>query len=96
MHGFLELIKASAGTALPGKLKCYIDEALKSSKHMARVISDILYTSKPEEGQMKLRREACDLNSVLRESISKPKPLHNIEIRFPPLTPPQPSLLNGR
>ncbi|MDO8803942.1 MAG: hybrid sensor histidine kinase/response regulator [Elusimicrobiota bacterium] len=83
IYGFLELIKESAKNTLSTDLLRYISEAMASAKQMARIVSDVLDTSKMEGGQMKLKLEECDLGSAVEESLSGLKSLYeNREIRF--------------
>ncbi|MDO8803944.1 MAG: hybrid sensor histidine kinase/response regulator [Elusimicrobiota bacterium] len=47
-----------------------IAEALKASDRMTGIVSDVLDTSKLEEGQMKLKLTDCDLGRMLEEVVS--------------------------
>ena len=61
IYGFLELIREKATHTLSPDLLHYIGDALGSAKQMARIIDDVLDTSKMEEGKLKLKLTDCDL-----------------------------------
>ncbi len=89
IHGFLELIKESAEKTIPENQARYVDEALKSTKQLMQIISDMLDTSRMEAGQMVLKPVELDLSRILEESIPGLRPLlGGREVRFvPPGTP---------
>jgi len=85
IYGFLELIREKAKDTLSPDLLRYIGDAMGSAKQMARIIGDVLDTSKMEEGKMKLKLTDCDLSGMLEEAVSGLKPLlAGREIRFTP------------
>jgi len=92
IYGYLELIKENAKKDPSSDPSRYIDEALKSAKQMVQIISDVLDTSKMEEGQMKLKFTKCDLSRILEEGISALDPLlEGRKVRFTP--PKKPALV---
>jgi len=85
IYGFLELIREKAAGALSPDLRRYIGDALGSAKQMARIINNVLDTSRLEEGKLKLKLTECDLSGMLKEAVSGLKPLlAGREIRFTP------------
>jgi len=85
IYGFLELIREKAKGSIPAETVLYIDEALKSSRQMIQLISDVLDASKMEAGQMKLKLAGCDLVGAVKESIAGLKSLAGERtVRFSP------------
>jgi len=83
--GYHELIIEDAKNKLSAESVNYIAEAMNSTKRLVRMVSDVLDTSKMEEGQMKLNLAECDLSRILGENISDMKSLfEGREIRFTP------------
>jgi len=75
IYGFLELIREKARNTLSPDLLRFISDALGSAKQMARIIGDVLDTSKLEEGKLKLELTDCDLGGIMKEAISGLTPL---------------------
>ena len=70
VRGFLQLVSEDAESKLSAKSVGYIAEDLKSVNHMIGIISDILDTSRIEEGKMKLKPAEFDLAGAVEEIIS--------------------------
>jgi two-component system sensor histidine kinase/response regulator len=89
IYSYLELIRRTEKNTLSADAVCYIAEAMKAVTQMIQIVSDVLDTSKMEEGQMKLKVAECDLSRMLEEGISGLKSLfEGREIRFaPPKSP---------
>ncbi|MFA6435265.1 MAG: hybrid sensor histidine kinase/response regulator [Elusimicrobiales bacterium] len=85
IYGFLKLIGENTESARSAKSARYLAAAMKATKQMIQMVSDVLDTSKMEGGQMKLKVSQCDLNRLLEEGISGMKSLlEGREIRFTP------------
>jgi len=87
--GYNELIAEDRKNILSGESAGYISENKKAVKQMIQIVSDVLDTSKMEEGQMKLKLGKCDLGGILEEAISGMESLlEGRKIRFtPPVSP---------
>ncbi len=66
----LGLLKDDAANVLTAMSAFYVDAALRSTKKMVVMVSDVLDTSKMEVGQMVLHTALCDLRLVLDEGIA--------------------------
>ena len=90
IYGFLELIREKATHTLSPDLLHYIGDALGSAKQMARIIDDVLDTSKMEEGKLKLKLTDCDLSGMLEKAVAGLRPLlagREIRVTPPETTP---------
>jgi len=87
--GYHELIKEDPKNTLSAESIGYIADAAEATERIIKMVSDVLDTSKLEEGKMKLAVAECDLSSLLEEVISEVKSLlGGREVRFtPPETP---------
>ncbi|HAF94786.1 MAG: hypothetical protein A2021_06665 [Elusimicrobia bacterium GWF2_52_66] len=85
IYGYLELIGENSGETLSADSVRYSAEAMKAAKQIIQMVSDVLDTSKMEEGQMKLKLEECDLSRMLEEGILGLKSLFEGRVvRFKP------------
>ena len=85
IFAYLQLISENAKNVLSPDSVRNINEAMKAAKQMIQMVSDVLDTSKMEEGQMKLQLAECDLGHILIEGISGLKSIFNgREVRFTP------------
>lgn len=87
--GYLELLGEKAEPPLSADSARYLANAVKAAKQTIHLVSDVLDSSKMEEGQMKLNLAECDLSRLLTAGISELKDVsEGREIRFsPPDTP---------
>ncbi|HCC49300.1 MAG TPA: hypothetical protein DEQ38_14485 [Elusimicrobia bacterium] len=87
--GYNTLITEDRKNVLSGESAAYISENMKAVQQMIQIVSDVLDTSKMEEGQMTLKLENCDLGGLLEESASGMESLlEGRKIRFtPPVNP---------
>lgn len=86
---YLEFIKKDKSNILSPDSVNDIEEALKASDMMTEIVSDVLDTSKLEEGKMKLNLTECDLTRMLEEGSSGLKSLfRGREIRLVPVKSP--------
>ncbi|OGV58520.1 MAG: hypothetical protein A2X49_13070 [Lentisphaerae bacterium GWF2_52_8] len=85
IYGYLELLGENAGKTLSADSVRYSAEAMKAAKQIVQMVSDVLDTSKMEEGQMKLKLVECDLSRMLEEGILGLKSLFEGRVvRFKP------------
>jgi len=83
VSGALELIMEDTKNTLSPDSVVFINEAIKASKKVIRMVSDVLDASKMEEGKMMLKPVKCDLVGILEEGISGLKSLfEGRDIRF--------------
>ena len=86
---YLEFIKKDKNNVLSLESTSDIASAAQASNKMIQIVSDVLDTSKIEEGQMKLQPVECELGRLLEEGVSGLKSLiGGREVRFtPPKSP---------
>jgi len=86
---YLEFIKKDKNNVLSLESTSDIASATQASNKMIQIVSDVLDTSKIEEGQMKLQPVECELGRLLEEGVSGLKSLiGGREVRFtPPKSP---------
>ena len=86
---YLEFIKKDKNNVLSLESVSDIASAAQASNKMIQIVSDVLDTSKIEEGQMKLKPAECELGRLLEEGVSGLKSLiGGREVRFtPPKSP---------
>ncbi|MDO8803943.1 MAG: hybrid sensor histidine kinase/response regulator [Elusimicrobiota bacterium] len=83
--GYHQLIIEDAKNKLSADSINHVAEAMNATKQLVQMVSDVLDTSKMEEGQMKLKLTECDLSRILEEDISGMKSLFKgREIQFTP------------
>ncbi len=75
ISSFLQLLKEDAKGCLSTAAAGDIEEVLKAVRKMTRMVSDMVDTSKLEDGKMKLDVKDCDLAAVCREVMDSLKPL---------------------
>ena len=68
--GFSDLLARGIAGELSAKQHTCVGHVLTSGRHLLGLINDILDLSKVEAGKMELRREAIDVNMVLRACLS--------------------------
>lgn len=89
IFAFLELIKEDAKSALSPEAVHYVAECLNAARQMIQLASDVLDTSKMQEGRMKLKLEDCDLNRVVEECMAGLESLaESRKIKFSPAPAP--------
>ncbi|OGS43245.1 MAG: hypothetical protein A3J79_11110 [Elusimicrobia bacterium RIFOXYB2_FULL_62_6] len=82
--GFLDLLGEMADPPLSAVSAGYLASARDAAKQTIRLISDVLDSSKMEEGKMKLKLSECDLSRLLGEGVSEFRPIsEGRELRFP-------------
>ena len=87
--GYNTLITEDRKNILSRESAGYISESMKAVQQMIRIVSDVLDTSKLEEGQMTLNLEKCDLGGILQEGASgMASLLKGRKVRFAPLAGP--------
>ncbi|OGR66565.1 MAG: hypothetical protein A2X31_04400 [Elusimicrobia bacterium GWB2_63_22] len=87
--GYNELITEDKKNTLSAESAGYISENVKAVQQMMQIVSDVLDTSKMEEGQMTLQLADCDLGALLAEGAAgMASLLKGRKIRFtPPANP---------
>jgi protein-histidine pros-kinase len=65
--GFAEIIHDGRAGAVSGEQREYLGDILNSSRHLLRIINDILDLAKIEAGRITLRPEPVDLGRIVRE-----------------------------
>lgn len=68
--GFSEMIQSQNFGQLNAKQESYIQNVIKSSRHLLTLVNDVLDLSKVESGSMELHYELFELSSIMREAIS--------------------------
>ncbi len=82
--GFSELLKRKAPGELNEKQEHYIDNVLTSSRHLLRLIDDILEISKVEAGKIELLVEKISIDRIIDDSlilVEEKAASHNILIK---------------
>jgi len=67
--GFSDLLKQKIAGGLNEKQDHYVDNIIKSSKHLLDLINDVLDLSKIEAGKMEMRYEKMSLPSTINDTI---------------------------
>jgi signal transduction histidine kinase/CheY-like chemotaxis protein len=79
--GFAELIMQGPhvyGTRLPRKLMADLDVILRNSRHLSRMIDDVLDLSQIEAGRVALAKECSSLRDVIQAATGAVSPLFNL------------------
>ncbi len=74
LNGVMGMLQLAAGEELSPEVKGYLDTALRSSRNLLRVLSDILDLSRIEAGALPIEAEAFDLESVLTPVVEAFRP----------------------
>ena len=83
--GYNALITEDRKNILSSESAGYISENMKAVREMIQLVSDVLDTSKLEEGQMTLNLSNCDLGGLLQEGVSGMESLlKGSKLRFTP------------
>ena len=75
IFGFLDVLEAVDAQNLSASTRDFIALARLSAEEMRSMISSILDVSKMGAGEMKPRRESCDLAALIRDALATPQPL---------------------
>ncbi len=67
--GFTELLQDGAGGPLSGKQREYLGEVLLSSRHLLRLVNDVLDLAKVEAGKLVTSPERHELGALLAEVV---------------------------
>jgi len=78
--GFSEMILQSPevyGANLPPKLLADLDVILRNSRHLSRLVDDVLDLSQIEVGEMALTRERASLEEIIESAVIAVRPLYD-------------------
>lgn len=71
IKGFLEVLISEDLGGINTKQKEYLDDALKNTHRMIRLVKDILDVSQIEEKKMELKPEPSNLETIVKETIQE-------------------------
>ncbi len=75
IYGFLDILECHEAERLSARTQTLLTVARRSAEDLLNMIGSILDVSKMGAGEMKLRRELCDLGALIRAVLATTQPL---------------------